>query len=95
VKHARYAAELVQPIIGRRAEQLIAKAKKLQDILGEHQDAVVAEESLRKVSVGTPAAQPLARQLIERQRKRRKTALAAFGNKWPRLKRRGRKVYGD
>ncbi|HWX23539.1 MAG TPA: CHAD domain-containing protein, partial [Vicinamibacteria bacterium] len=34
VKHARYAAELVQPIIGRRAERLIAKAKKLQDILG-------------------------------------------------------------
>ena len=95
VKHARYAAELVQPIIGRRAERLIAKAKKLQDILGEHQDAVVAEESLRKVSVGTPAAQPLARQLIERQRKRRKTALAAFSKKWPRLKRRGRKAYGD
>jgi CHAD domain-containing protein len=95
VKHARYAAELAQPIIGRRAERFIAKAKKLQDILGEHQDAVVAEEYLRKVIARTPAAQALAQPLFEQQRKRRETALAAFGNKWPRLKRRGRKAYGD
>ena len=95
VKHGRYAAELVQPIIGRRAERFIAKAKKLQDILGEHQDAVVAEEYLRKVIARTPAAQALVLPLIEQQRKRRETALAAFGKKWPRLKRRGRKAYGD
>ena len=95
VKRARYAAELVQPIIGRRAERFIAKAKKLQDILGEHQDAVVAEEYLRKVTARTPAAQALAQPLIEQQRKRRKKARAAFGKKWPKLKRRGRKAYGD
>jgi len=95
VKHGRYAAELVQPIIGRRAERFIAKAKKLQDILGEHQDAVVAEEYLRKVIARTPAAQALVQPLIERQRRRRETALAAFGKKWPRLKRRGQKAYGD
>ena len=95
VKRARYAAELAQPIIGRRAERFIAKAKKLQDILGEHQDAVVAEEYLRKVTARTPAAQALAQPLIEQQRKRRKKARAAFGKKWPKLKRRGRKAYGD
>ena len=95
VKRARYAAELVQPIIGRRAERFIARAKKLQDILGEHQDAVVAEEYLRKVTARTPAAQALAQPLIEQQRKRRKKARAAFGKKWPKLKRRGRKAYGD
>ncbi len=95
VKRARYAAELVQPIIGRRAERFIAKAKKLQDILGEHQDAVVAEEYLRKVTERTPAAQALAQQLIKQQRTRRKKALAAFSKKWPKLKRRGRKAYGD
>jgi len=95
VKRARYAAELAQPMIGRRAERFIDKAKKLQDILGEHQDAVVADEYVRRVTQRTPAAQALARQLIERQRERRKTALAAFSKKWPRLKRRGRKAYGD
>ncbi len=95
VKRARYAAELVQPIIGRRAERFIDKAKKVQDILGEHQDAVVAEEYLRKVTARTPAAQALARQLIKQQPKRRKEARAAFSKTWPELKRRGRKAYGD
>ena len=95
VKRARYAAELVQPIIGRRAGRFIAMTKKLQDTLGEHQDAVVAEEYLRKVTARTPAAQALAQPLIEQQRKRRKKARAAFGKKWPKLKRRGRKAYGD
>lgn len=95
VKRARYAAELVQPIIGRRAGRFIAKAKKLQDILGEHQDAVVAEEYLRKVTERTPAAQARAQPLIKQQRKRRKEALAAFSEKWPQVKRRGRKAYGD
>ena len=95
VKRARYAAELAQPMIGRRVERFITKAKKLQDILGEHQDAVVAEEYLRKVTERTPAAQALAQQLIKQQRTRRKKALAAFSKKWPKLKRRGRKAYGD
>jgi len=93
VKRARYAAEPVQPIIGRRAEQFIDKAKKLQDILGEHQDAVVAEEYLRKVTDRTRAAQALERHLIKQQRKRRKKALAAFREKWLKLKRRGREAF--
>jgi CHAD domain-containing protein len=93
VKRARYAAELVQPMIGRRAEKLIDKAEKLQDILGEHQDSVVVEEYLRKVTDRTRAAQALAQRLITQQRKRRKKALAAFRQKWPKLKRRGRKAF--
>jgi CHAD domain-containing protein len=93
VKRARYAAELVQPVIGRRAEKLIDKAEKLQDILGEHQDSVVVEEYLRKVTDRTRAAQALAQRLITQQRKRRKKALAAFRQKWPKLKRRGRKAF--
>ena len=95
VKRARYAAELAQPMIGRRAERFIDKAKKLQDILGEHQDAVVADEYVRRMTQRTPAAQALARQLIKQQRNRRKEALATFSKKWPKLKRRGRKAYGD
>ena len=93
VKRTRYAAELLQLVIGRRAEQFIDKAKKLQDILGEHQDAVVVEEYLRKVTDRTRAAQALAQQLIKHQRERRKQALTAFQEKWPKLKRRGRKAF--
>ena len=93
VKRARYAAELVQSMIGRRAEKLIDKAEKLQDILGEHQDAVVVEEYLRRVADRTRAAQALVQRLIKQQRKRRSKALAAFRKKWPKLKRRGRKAF--
>jgi hypothetical protein len=41
----------------------------------------------------TPAAQALEQQLVEQQRKRRTKALAAFREKWPKLKRRGRKAF--
>lgn len=92
-KRARYAAEVVQSIIGRRADQFIDEAKKLQDILGEHQDSVVAEEYLRTVTARIRAAQAPAQPLIEEQRKRRKRALAAFREMWPKLKRRGRKAF--
>jgi len=93
VKRVRYAAELVQPMIGRRAERFVDKAKKLQDILGDHQDAVVAEAYLRKVTDRTRAAHALEQLLVKQQRKRRTKALAAFREKWPRLKRRGRKAF--
>jgi CHAD domain-containing protein len=40
-KRARYAAELVRPIVGRSAKKRAHRFEKLQDILGEHQDSVV------------------------------------------------------
>nr|WP_296769806.1 CYTH and CHAD domain-containing protein [Rhodococcus sp. (in: high G+C Gram-positive bacteria)] len=46
-KRARYAAELVKPIVGKKeAKGRIARYKDIQEILGEHQDAVVAAHSL-------------------------------------------------
>jgi CHAD domain-containing protein len=46
-KRARYAAEAVAPVLGKRARNVATAAVVLQDVLGEHQDAVVAEEWLR------------------------------------------------
>jgi CHAD domain-containing protein len=48
-KRARYAAELVEPAVGPRAAKFTVAAKGLQDVLGEHQDAVVAEDVLRRL----------------------------------------------
>lgn len=46
-KRARYAAELVQPIVGKKeAKARIKRYKGVQEILGEHQDAVVAASTL-------------------------------------------------
>ncbi|MDJ0395608.1 CYTH and CHAD domain-containing protein [Rhodococcus sp. G-MC3] len=46
-KRARYAAELVKPIVGKKEAKLrIARYKGIQEILGEHQDSVVAAHTL-------------------------------------------------
>ena len=45
VKRARYAAELAERSVGRAAAAVIRDAKLLQDVLGDHQDAHVAERA--------------------------------------------------
>jgi CHAD domain-containing protein len=95
VKRARYAAELAETMVGRPAKRFVSKAKKLQDILGEHQDAAVAEERLRTL-VGRHVGRPerlLAGRLVTRQRARRQAAQMDFFEQWPKLKRRGDKAW--
>jgi CHAD domain-containing protein len=48
-KRARYAAEAVTPVFGKRAAEFAKAAADLQDVLGEHQDSVVARAWLREV----------------------------------------------
>jgi CHAD domain-containing protein len=48
-KRLRYAAELAEPADG-RMKRIARKAKKLQTLLGEHQDAVVAANFLSTIS---------------------------------------------
>ena len=93
VKHARYAAELAAEAVGRPANRFVEQAKRIQDILGEHQDAVVIEEYLHDVIDGREGAHALEQQLIGRQRKRREKMRAAFDRRWPKLERRGRKAW--
>ena len=50
-KQARYAAEAVEPAFGRQASRLAKHAKEIQQILGEHQDSVVAAEVLHRMGV--------------------------------------------
>src|SRR5207249_3130238 len=50
-KRARYAGELAEESVGKRARRFVARAKRVQDILGEHQDAVVADERLRELAL--------------------------------------------
>lgn len=46
-KQVRYAAEAVEPVAGKRARRAARGAKRVQELLGEHQDTVVAEAWLR------------------------------------------------
>jgi len=51
-KRCRYAAEAVAPALGKGAKEFAKAVSELQDVLGEHQDAVVAGEWLRENSAG-------------------------------------------
>jgi CHAD domain-containing protein len=94
-KRARYAAELAAPDVGRSAERFVDLVKKLQDVLGEHQDAAVAEGRLRALAGEPPSPRAgfVAGLLVERQHARRQGARAAFAECWPEVQRRGRKAW--
>jgi CHAD domain-containing protein len=47
-KRARYAVEVFEPTVGKPAKQLIKALTELQDVLGAHQDSVVARELLEE-----------------------------------------------
>lgn len=49
-KRLRYAAELARPVRRKPADRLAAAAENLQTILGEHQDSVVARDTLLRLS---------------------------------------------
>ena len=52
-KRFRYAAELSVPVVGKKASKTVKQAKKLQKLLGDHQDAVVSAEFLRKLGASS------------------------------------------
>jgi CHAD domain-containing protein len=49
-KQLRYAAEAAEPVIGNAADHTARRAKDLQTVLGDHHDAVTAEEWLAGVA---------------------------------------------
>jgi len=79
-KRVRYAYELA----GKSA--VVKCAKALQDVLGEHQDSVVAEATLRDLS-SAPDRAIVAGRLIERERARRASARNSWRRAWNSLAR--------
>ena len=93
-KKARYAAELAGPVAGKRAARFVKQAKAFQDVVGEHQDAVVAEERLRELAATRSGSSLLAAgRLIERERTRRAEARAAYPKAWRRLEKAGKAAW--
>jgi CHAD domain-containing protein len=84
-KRARYAAEL------ERNRDVVQCAKELQDVLGEHQDATVAETRLRALGESAAPDEAIAAgRLIEREQSRRAHARAAWPAAWRKLNRASR-----
>jgi CHAD domain-containing protein len=94
-KRARYAAELAESSVGKRATRFIVEAKVFQDVLGDHQDAVVAEARVREAltQLGGEALAFAAGRLVEREQARRRAARAAFPESWKRLAKVGKKAW--
>ncbi len=94
-KRARYAAELAEAAAGKPAGRFIKAAKAFQDCLGDHQDAVAAEEHLRRLISGTrgSATALTAGMLIERLQRQRRKSRQSLPKTWRRLDKRGQKAW--
>ena len=93
-KRARYAAELSESCSGRAATRFIEKIKLIQDQLGDIQDAVIAEDHLRRFTSQTSRHSALlAGQMLERQRQRRRQAKQAFYSTWKQVKKCGKEAW--
>src|SRR5262249_18367584 len=75
-KHARYAAELAATTAGGSFEELADSLATVQDVIGAHQDAVVAEQRVRELA--TDESRLAAGRIIEHERQLRREARAAL-----------------
>jgi CHAD domain-containing protein len=73
----------------------VSAAKTFQDVVGEHQDAVVAEDRIRAAArkAGSASAALAAGRLVQLERDRRRATRAAVPGSWKKLERRGRKAW--
>jgi CHAD domain-containing protein len=93
VKRARYAAELAASLGSAKAARFVGRAKVVQDVLGDHQDALVAEVRIRELASAEDEATSFAAgRLVERQRARRTKARANLPKAWRKLKREGKRL---
>lgn len=89
-KRARYATEAIEPAVGRPARRLARSLTSVQDLLGEHQDAVMAEAWLRAAAATEPPLGLVAGLLVAAQRHDAARTRAAFPALWERVRTRAR-----
>lgn len=94
-KRARYAAELAERSVGKPAARFVTATKALQDVIGLHQDAAVAEETVRALLGTVAGADGLiaAGRIVERQRARKAAARRDWPAAWRAVDRSGRDVW--
>jgi CHAD domain-containing protein len=86
-KHARYAAELAEPIFDKPARRLARALRGLQQTLGDFRDAVVAADWLRRASAEVPRETAyVAGVLAAREDRLRVEALERWPRAWERAR---------
>jgi len=81
-KRCRYTGEAVAPVLGKPARRIAGAAAKLQQVLGDHQDAVVAEGWLREAASVGGIAKLVVGELIAIQRMDADKAANAWAKAW-------------
>ncbi len=94
-KRARYSAELIAPALGQRtqkqARRLVRLTTRIQDVLGEHQDAIVAAAELERYLAEHPDDSALllaANKLLEAQHHAMRRSREKFFDLWRKLDRK-------
>ena len=84
-KQARYAAEAVTDVLGKPAARIAAAAKSVQEVLGDHQDAAIAAETLdelAKAHLDDGGLCLVAGRLVQANRSAVADSRRAFGPAW-------------
>jgi|SRR5215207_8017428 len=86
-KRLRYTAELVAPVLGERARELLRACAAMQDVLGDHQDACVAQQRVMALLAGLGSAATIgeafvAGRMFEREEVRRNETRTAWPAAW-------------
>ncbi len=89
-KRARYAAEAVAPAVGSPASKFAGAAARLQGVLGEHQDAVVAEAWLEGWASGQVSRRAafVAGEVAALERRAARRSRSRWPKEWRRLDRK-------
>jgi CHAD domain-containing protein len=92
-KRARYAAEAVEPVLGKPARDFARAVTQVQTVLGDHQDAVIAAQWLRDTATRgvDDRAAFAAGELAAAERATAQTTRAAFPAAWRDASRKSRR----
>jgi len=96
-KRLRYAAEVAAPALGAKADRLVKGVKDVQELLGEHQDSVVARGLLRTLGAGAAGEGGNGFAfgwLLRDEQARAERVEAALDDAYASLRARARKVIG-
>jgi CHAD domain-containing protein len=92
-KRARYAAEALAPFVGPRSSGFARAAARLQDVLGRHQDAVVAIDTLSRVATRSPELAFAAGWISAGRARVRADTRAAWPKAWRSLAKKERRFW--
>jgi CHAD domain-containing protein len=92
-KRVRYAAEALAPFVGDRAAAFAKAAARLQDVLGRHQDSVVAIDKLAAVAAAEPALAFAAGWIGAGRERVRVETRAAWPDAWRSLAKKKRRFW--